>query len=92
MADAATITSSLFLRDALVCMSSLVPNEDESDVMTLASMTALEQALAIPARTIGEVRFKLAALIDDAGCGLVEVEGLDFIMRDLVSLAGRAVQ
>lgn len=92
MADAATITSSLFLRDALVCMSSLVPTEDELDVMTLASTAALEQALAIPALTISDIRAKLAALIDDAGCGLVEVEGLDFIMRDLDALAGRAVQ
>lgn len=92
MAAAATITSALMLRDTLVCMSSIVPQEDTSDAMTLAAMDALEQALSVPALTINDVQAKLAALIDDAGCGLVEVEGLDFIMRDLAVLAGRSVQ
>ena len=92
MADLANITSALMLRDALVCISSVVPNEDESDTMIAASLVAMDAALAIPATTLSDVRMKLDAIVEDAGCGLVEVEHLAFIIRDLAQIARSVVQ
>ena len=92
MAALATITSALALHSAIASFSVAVPDEDASDAMIEAAAEALEAALAIPATTLGDVRLKLAALIWSADCGLVEVESLSLIARDLDALIGSAVQ
>ena len=57
--------------------------------MVEAASEALDSALSAPVRGFTDVRMKLAALIADAGCGLVEVDDLAFIARDLDTLLGR---
>ncbi|MBA4307613.1 MAG: hypothetical protein C0429_12845 [Sphingopyxis sp.] len=65
------------------------PDEETADIMALAADHARDEALATPATDYADVREKLRLLITDAGCGLVEVEGLAFIARDLDALIGR---
>lgn len=92
MAALATITSALALHSAIAAFSVAVPDEDASEAMIEASAEALEAALAIPATTLSDVRLKLAAIMGEADCGLVELESLVFIARDLDALVGGVVQ
>lgn len=64
-------------------------DEETGDVMTLAAGHARDEAISVPATNYNDVRIKLQMLIDDAGCGLVEVEGLQFVLRDMDALNGR---
>ena len=66
---------------------------DDAAIERCASMSifARDVALAIPARTIADVKAKLQMLIEDAGTGVIEVEHLEFVMADLDDLIG-AVQ
>lgn len=64
-------------------------DEETADTMLLAANHARDEALVVPATDYSDVRAKLRLLIEDAGCGLVEVEGLAFIARDLDALIGR---
>ena len=90
-ADAAT-TTALAFHDSLLAMAGVAQDDDACDILIEAASVSLDAALRSPARHIDDVRMKLAAIMRDAECGFVEVEGLACIARDLDMLTGRAVQ
>lgn len=90
-ADAAT-TTALAFHDSLLAMAAASQDDEASDILIDASIVSLESALRSPARHIDDVRMKLAAIMRDAETGLVEVENIAFIARDLDLLVGRASQ
>lgn len=92
MATATDTTSAFRVHSAIIALSDaalMSSDEETADAMMLAAQHARDEALSIPATDYGDIRTKLCMLIDDAGCGLIEVEGLAFIARDLDALLGR---
>lgn len=69
-------------------MANASADEDVNDKCVSMALFARDVALETPSTSLADVKAKLEMLTEDAGCGLVEVEGLAFIMRDLDTLIG----
>lgn len=89
MADSVDIYTATEVHQAFLSMEGFGHRDDIADAVFAAAVAARDAALAIPAGNYCDIRKKLQMLIDDAGCGLVEVEGLAFIARDIDVLLGR---
>ena len=92
MATFTDTTSAIRVHSAVAALRDAVLDsydQETADVMTLATDHARDEAICVPAANYNDVRIKLQMLIDDAGCGLVEVEGLEFVLRDINALIGR---
>lgn len=92
MAAVAATTTALAFHDSLLSMASAAQDDDACDILVTASLVSLDTALRSPVRHIDDVRMKLAAIMQDAETGLIEVENIAFIARDLDLLVGRAAQ
>ena len=89
MAEQALITSAFRIHDCISTMRDVSTEETHIDALSEAALHSLDCALAIPARNFSDVRMKLMAVMADAGCGLIEVENVAVIARDLDMLIGR---
>ena len=93
MAATASTTSSSTLYRGLALHETLhefdIDDEEVSNTFVFAGLAALNDALQVPANTFGDVRMKLAAIMSEVGeGGLVEVEDLALLARDLDVLLG----
>lgn len=89
MAVLSPTTSALAFHASVALLSGLASDDDTADLLCSAEMAALDVAIAAPARTMTDVRSKIMTLFAGAGCGLVEVEHLAFVARDLETLIAR---
>lgn len=90
MASTAPTTSGLAFHASIVAFCENLSSDETIDMLVETGDIALDEALAAPANGFEDLRAKLAALMTEASdVGVVEVDDLAFIARDLDLLIGR---
>lgn len=66
--------------------------EAEQERTLAVAGKAYRKLVAARVTSFSDVRMKIAAIMGEAGCGLVEIEDLALVARDIDALLGRVVQ
>lgn len=94
MATHAHITLPAVAHTALLHAANRMPstNEDALATIVTASIDAFDAAMSVRVESITDVRTKLSLMMAESGGGLVEIENVAIIARDIDELLGRTMQ
>lgn len=89
MADSVDIYTACGMHQAFSEMSGFGHRDDIAGAVFDAASAARDAALIIPANGLRDIHSKICLLINDSGCGFIEVEHLALIEKDISFLMGQ---